>query len=211
MKFSSVESLVADLALGRMIIIMDDEGRENEGDLVMAAQCVRPQDINFMLHHARGLICLPMSLEKAKTLELDLMVDPTKNKTRFATNFTVSIEAATGVSTGISAFDRAHTIRTAANIDAKASDLVQPGHIFPLIANAKGVLGRAGHTEASCDLVQMAGFSPVAVIVEILREDGAMARLPDLQLFAKKHDLKLGTIAALIAYQEKHMGAELCV
>ena len=182
-----------------MVIIMDDEDRENEGDLLMAASMVRPEDINFMATHGRGLICLTLTRERCKQLSLPLMVND--NQTAHSTNFTVSIEAAEGVTTGISAYDRAHTIRTAVRPDAKPQDLVQPGHIFPLMAQPGGVLTRAGHTEAGCDLARLAGLEPAAVIVEILKEDGTMARRPELEAFAVQHGLKIGTIADLIHYR----------
>jgi 3,4-dihydroxy 2-butanone 4-phosphate synthase/GTP cyclohydrolase II len=182
-----------------MVIIMDDEDRENEGDLVMAAQAVTPEAINFMARYGRGLICLTLTEERCRTLRLPLMVSD--NQTPYSTNFTVSIEAAEGVTTGISAADRALTIQVAANPESKPEDLVQPGHIFPLKAQPGGVLTRAGHTEAGCDLAQLAGMEPAAVIVEILNEDGSMARRSDLESFAKEHDLKIGTIADLISYR----------
>ena len=181
---------------------MDDEDRENEGDLVMAAQCVRAEDINFMARHARGLICLTLTEERCTQLGLPLMVADTNAK--HATNFTVSIEAAEGVTTGISAADRATTVQAAVRPDATPEDLVQPGHIFPLMAQAGGVLTRAGHTEAGCDLARLAGFEPASVIVEILSDDGTMARRPQLEVFAKQHNLKLGTVADLIRYRRQH-------
>lgn len=196
---NSVEEIIADFKAGKMVVLMDDEDRENEGDVVMAAEKVRPEDINFMARFARGLICLTLSEQRCKQLRLPPMV--ADNGTQFATAFTVSIEAATGVTTGISAFDRAHTIRTAVKRDAQPQDLVQPGHIFPLTAQPGGVLARAGHTEAGCDLARMAGLEPAAVICEILNEDGSMARRPDLEVFAREHDLKIGTIADLIRYR----------
>src|SRR5690349_14873467 len=182
-----------------MVVIMDDEDRENEGDLVMAASMVRPEDINFMARYGRGLICLTLTPERCRQLRLPPMVAYGDDKHRTA--FTVAIEAAEGVTTGISAFDRAHTIRTAVKNDARADDLVQPGHIFPLMAQPGGVLTRAGHTEAGCDLMRLAGLEPAAVIVEILNEDGSMARRPDLEKFAWEHKLKIGTIAELIRYR----------
>src|SRR5689334_213813 len=182
-----------------MVVIMDDEDRENEGDLVMAAGLVRPEDINFMARYGRGLICLTLTAERCRQLRLPPMVAYGDDKHRTA--FTVSIEAAEGVTTGISAFDRAHTISTAVKKDARADDLVQPGHIFPLMAQPGGVLTRAGHTEAGCDLARLAGLEPAAVIVEILNEDGTMARRPDLEKFAREHQLKIGTIADLIRYR----------
>jgi len=181
---------------------MDDEDRENEGDLLMAAAFTRPEDINFMARYGRGLICLTLTSERCQQLRLPLMVN--ENKTSHSTNFTVSIEAATGVTTGISAADRARTVQCAVAVDAKAEDLVQPGHIFPLMAKPGGVLNRAGHTEAGCDLARLAGVEPAAVIVEILNEDGSMARRPDLEIFAKQHNLKIGTIADLIHYRIQH-------
>ena len=199
MKLNTVEELVQDIRLGRMVILMDDEDRENEGDLVMAAECVRPEDINFMAKHARGLICLTLTEERCRLLKLPLMVDA--NRAQHGTNFTVSIEAASGVTTGISAADRALTVRTAVGRNAKAEDIVQPGHIFPLMARRGGVLSRAGHTEAGCDLARLAGFDPSAVIVEIMNDDGSMARRPDLEKFAEAHNIKIGTIADLIHYQ----------
>jgi 3,4-dihydroxy 2-butanone 4-phosphate synthase/GTP cyclohydrolase II len=195
----SIEDIVADLKAGRMAVIMDDEDRENEGDLVMAASLVRPEDINFMARYGRGLICLTLTAERCRQLRLPPMVAYGDDKHRTA--FTISIEAAEGVTTGISAFDRAHTIRTAVKADARADDLVQPGHIFPLMAQPGGVLTRAGHTEAGCDFARLAGLEPAAVIVEILNEDGTMARRPDLEKFAREHGLKIGTIADLIRYR----------
>jgi 3,4-dihydroxy 2-butanone 4-phosphate synthase / GTP cyclohydrolase II len=195
----SVEDIVADLKAGKMVVIMDDEDRENEGDLVMAASLVRPEDINFMARYGRGLICLTLTPERCRQLRLPPMVAYGDDKHRTA--FTVSIEAAEGVTTGISAFDRAHTIRTAVQPSARADDLVQPGHIFPLMAQPGGVLTRAGHTEAGCDFARLAGLEPAAVIVEILNEDGTMARRPDLEKFAREHGLRIGTIADLIRYR----------
>jgi 3,4-dihydroxy 2-butanone 4-phosphate synthase/GTP cyclohydrolase II len=195
----TIDEILADLRQGRMVVIMDDEDRENEGDLVMAAQCVRPEDVNFMARYGRGLICLTLTRDRCRQLRLPLMVSDTDaNQT---TNFTVSIEAAEGVTTGISAHDRAHTVRTAVRPDARAEDLRQPGHIFPLMAQPGGVLTRAGHTEAGCDLARLAGFEPASVIVEILNEDGTMARRKDLERFARLHGLKIGTIADLIRYR----------
>ncbi|WPL15129.1 Riboflavin biosynthesis protein RibBA [Thiorhodovibrio winogradskyi] len=182
-----------------MVIIMDDEDRENEGDILLAASCVTPEAINFMAKYGRGLICLTLSKERSERLRLPLMVD--KNHAPYSTAFTVSIEAAEGVTTGISAADRARTIQAAVSPNARPTDLVQPGHVFPLIAQPGGVLVRAGHTEAGCDLARLAGFEPAAVIVEILNDDGSMARRPDLESFAKKHGLKIGTIADLIHYR----------
>lgn len=202
MPISPVPELVAELAAGRMVILVDDEDRENEGDLVLAAEHVTPEAINFMARHARGLICLTLTRERCERLQLPPMA--ARNGTKHGTAFTVSIEAATGVSTGISAADRARTIEVAVARDARPSDLVQPGHVFPLQAQDGGVLMRAGHTEAGCDLAGMAGLEPAAVICEIMNEDGTMARLPDLQRFAAQHGLKIGTIADLIGHRSRH-------
>ncbi len=199
MNLNTVEELIQDIRLGKMVILMDDEDRENEGDIVMAAECVRPQDINFMAMHARGLICMPMTRDRCERLGLPLMVD--RNASGFGTKFTLSIEAKEGVTTGISAADRAHTVRVAAAKNATKDDIVQPGHIFPLMAESGGVLTRAGHTEAACDLARLAGFGPAGVICEIMNDDGTMARRPDLEKFAEKHDIKIGTIADLIHYR----------
>jgi 3,4-dihydroxy 2-butanone 4-phosphate synthase/GTP cyclohydrolase II len=194
-----ISDIVADIKAGKMVVMMDDEDRENEGDLIMAASLVRPEDINFMARYGRGLICLTLTAERCRQLRLPPMVAQEGDLHRTA--FTVSIEAAEGVTTGISAFDRAHTIRAAVKPDARPTDLVQPGHIFPLSAQPGGVLARAGHTEAGCDLARLAGLEPASVIVEILNEDGTMARRPDLQKFAAEHGLKIGTIADLIRYR----------
>ena len=194
-----ISDIVADLKAGKMVVMMDDEDRENEGDLIMAASLVRPEDINFMARYGRGLICLTLTADRCRQLRLPPMVVQLDDLHKTA--FTVSIEAAEGVTTGISAHDRAHTIRAAVKPDAKPTDLVQPGHIFPLSAQPGGVLARAGHTEAGCDLARLAGLEPAAVIVEILNEDGTMARRPDLEKFAREHNLKIGTIADLIRYR----------
>ncbi|MYN12880.1 3,4-dihydroxy-2-butanone-4-phosphate synthase [Pusillimonas sp. TS35] len=199
---SPVTEIIAELRAGRLVILVDEEDRENEGDLVMAAEYVTPEAINFMVTHARGLVCLTLTEERCRQLELPLMAS--RNGTRFGTNFTMSIEAAEGVDTGISAADRARTIQVAVARDARPSDLVQPGHIFPVQAVKGGVLVRAGHTEAGCDLTALAGLTPAAVICEILKPDGTMARLPDLKLFAREHGLKIGTIADLIQYRSEH-------
>lgn len=199
---SPVTDIVAELRAGRMVILVDEEDRENEGDLVMAAEFVTPEAINFMVTHGRGLVCLTLTEERCQQLDLPLMA--VRNGTRFGTNFTVSIEAAEGVETGISAADRAKTVRAAVARDARPTDLVQPGHIFPLKAENGGVLIRAGHTEAGCDLTRMAGLTPAAVICEILNPDGTMARLPQLIEFAQQHNLKIGTIADLIQYRSAH-------
>lgn len=199
MKLNTPQEIIEDIRHGKMVILMDDEDRENEGDLIMAADMLTPEHINFMVTHARGLVCLPMTVERAEALNLTLMVD--NNNAQFATNFTVSIEAAEGVTTGISAADRARTIQAAVAPNAKPSDIVQPGHIFPLVAKKGGVLTRAGHTEAAVDLARLAGRADTGVIVEILNDDGSMARRPDLEKFAEKHGLKIGTIADLIEYR----------
>ncbi|MCF6204981.1 MAG: 3,4-dihydroxy-2-butanone-4-phosphate synthase [Methylococcaceae bacterium] len=199
---NTTEEIIEDIRQGKMVIIMDDEDRENEGDLVMAASFTGAKDINFMAKYGRGLICLTLTHGRCQQLRLPLMVN--ENKTAHSTNFTVSIEAATGVTTGISAADRALTVQAAVAKDATPDNLVQPGHIFPLMAQAGGVLNRAGHTEAGCDLARLAGVEPAAVIVEILNEDGSMARLDDLVIFAKQHNLKIGTIADLIHYRIQH-------
>jgi 3,4-dihydroxy 2-butanone 4-phosphate synthase/GTP cyclohydrolase II len=199
MSFASIPELLGEIRAGRMVVIVDDEDRENEGDLIMAASLVRPEDVNFMARHARGLICLSLTRERCEQLRLPPMV--VDNASPYRTNFTVSIEAAEGVTTGISAYDRAHTIRTAVRPDARPQDLIQPGHIFPLQAQPGGVLTRAGHTEAASDLALLAGFEPAGVLVEILNDDGTMARRPQLEVFAREHGLKVGTIAELIQYR----------
>ncbi|MBF6616850.1 MAG: 3,4-dihydroxy-2-butanone-4-phosphate synthase [Candidimonas sp.] len=201
-EISPVPEIIAELRAGRLVILVDEEDRENEGDLVMAAEFVTPEAINFMVTHARGLVCLTLTEERCRQLDLPLMAS--RNGTRFGTNFTMSIEAAQGVDTGISAADRARTIQTAVARDATPADLVQPGHIFPVQAVRGGVLVRAGHTEAGCDLTALAGLTPAAVICEILKPDGSMARLPDLKVFAREHGLKIGTIADLIQYRSEH-------
>ena len=198
----TTEEIIADLRAGKMVILVDEEDRENEGDLVLAADHVTAEAVNFMAKHGRGLICLTLTRERCQQLNLPLMVRD--NGTSMGTNFTVSIEAATGVTTGISAADRALTIKTAVAPNAKPSDLVQPGHIFPLMAQPGGVLIRSGHTEAGCDLAAMAGCSATSVICEIMKDDGSMARLPDLFEFAKEHQLKIGSIADLIQYRSQH-------
>ncbi|MBL8305692.1 MAG: 3,4-dihydroxy-2-butanone-4-phosphate synthase, partial [Rubrivivax sp.] len=202
MSIAPVPELVAELAAGRMVILVDEEDRENEGDLVLAAEHVSAEGINFMARHARGLICLTLTRERCERLRLPPMA--ARNGAQHGTAFTVSIEAATGVTTGISAADRARTVQVAVARDAQPSDLVQPGHIFPLQAQDGGVLMRAGHTEAGCDLAGMAGLLPAAVICEIMKDDGTMARLPDLEIFAREHGLKIGTIAELIAYRSRN-------
>jgi 3,4-dihydroxy 2-butanone 4-phosphate synthase/GTP cyclohydrolase II len=205
--FNSIEEILQDIAEGRMVVIVDDEDRENEGDLVMAASQVGADDINFMARYGRGLICLTLTRDRCRQLRLPLMVSETDLDQQ--TNFTISIEAAEGVTTGISAHDRAHTVRTAVEPNARPEDLRQPGHIFPLMAQPGGVLTRAGHTEAGCDLTRLAGLEPAAVIVEILNEDGTMARRADLEAFAREHGLKMGTVADLIRYRlEKERSVE---
>jgi 3,4-dihydroxy 2-butanone 4-phosphate synthase/GTP cyclohydrolase II len=199
MTFATIPELLDELRAGRMVVIVDDEDRENEGDLIMAAELVRPQDINFMVTHARGLVCLSLTRERCRQLGLPPMVRD--NTSPHGTNFTVSIEAAEGVTTGISAYDRAHTVRTAVRPDAHPADLTQPGHIFPLMAQPGGVLNRAGHTEAASDLSMLAGFEPAGVLVEILNADGSMARRPQLEAFAREHGLKMGSIEDLIRHR----------
>jgi 3,4-dihydroxy 2-butanone 4-phosphate synthase/GTP cyclohydrolase II len=199
---SPIEEIIEDYRKGKMIILVDDEDRENEGDLMVPADTVTPEDINFMAKYGRGLICLTLTEEKCRQLHLPLMVRD--NQDPHGTNFTVSIEAAEGVTTGISAHDRAVTIRTAVKPDAKPDDIVTPGHVFPLMARPGGVLTRAGHTEAGCDLARLAGHQPASVIVEIMNEDGSMARRDDLERFAQVHGLKMGTIADLIQYRLQH-------
>lgn len=205
--FSDIEDIIADVNNGKMVIIVDDENRENEGDLIMAANRVEPQDINFMARFGRGLICLTLTRDRCRQLRLPLMVNETNEQK--ATNFTLSIEAAEGITTGISAHDRACTIRAASAPDAEPEDLRQPGHVFPLMAQPGGVLTRAGHTEAGCDLARLAGFEPAAAIVEILNDDGTMARRPELEVFAREHGLRMGSIADLIRYRlEKEQSVE---
>lgn len=198
---NTVQELIEDLQNGKMVILVDDEDRENEGDLVLSADHVSPEKINFMAKEARGLICLSLTSDQIDRLHLPLMVKDETNRSPNKTAFTVSVEAASGVSTGISAADRTHTIRVAANPAAKPSDIITPGHIFPIRAQAGGVLKRAGHTEGSVDLVRLAGLNPAAVICEIMNEDGSMARLTQLKEFAKKFDLKIGSIVDLIRYR----------
>lgn len=202
MNISPIEEIIADIQVGKMVVLVDEEDRENEGDLVLAADFVTPAAINFMATHGRGLICLTLTEERCNQLNLPLMVS--NNRSPLGTNFTLSIEAAQGVTTGISAADRARTVQVAVQKDAKPQDIVQPGHIFPLKAQKGGVLVRAGHTEAGCDLARMAGLTAASVICEILKEDGSMARLPDLIVFAQKHQLKIGTIVDLIQYRNQN-------
>ncbi|HEY8606706.1 MAG TPA: bifunctional 3,4-dihydroxy-2-butanone-4-phosphate synthase/GTP cyclohydrolase II [Noviherbaspirillum sp.] len=202
MAISTTQEIVAEMRAGRMVILVDEEDRENEGDLVLAAEFVTPEAINFMAKYGRGLICLTLSEQRCNQLDLPMMT--MRNGTPHGTNFTVSIEAAEGVSTGISAADRARTVQAAVARNAKPTDLVQPGHIFPLKAQKGGVLMRAGHTEAGCDLAELAGLEPAAVICEVMKDDGTMARLPDLIEFAREHGLKIGTIADLIHYRSQN-------
>ena len=205
--FSATEDIIEDIRAGKMVIMVDDENRENEGDLLMAAEAVRPEDINYMATHGRGLICLTLSRERCAQLRLPLMVNDTDE--HHATNFTLSIEAAEGITTGISAHDRARTVKAAVAANAKPEDIRQPGHIFPVMAQPGGVLTRAGHTEAGCDLARLAGLEPAAVIVEILNADGSMARRPDLEKFSREHGIRVGTIADLIRYRlEKERNVE---
>jgi 3,4-dihydroxy 2-butanone 4-phosphate synthase/GTP cyclohydrolase II len=201
MNIASTPEIIAELQAGRMVILVDEEDRENEGDLVLAADFVTPQAINFMATHGRGLICLTLTEARCDELKLPMMVGRGENGTQYGTNFTVSIEAREGVTTGISAADRAKTIQVAASQAYTVADIVQPGHVFPLRARDGGVLVRAGHTEAGCDLAGLAGLTPASVICEIMKDDGEMARLPDLLVFAEKHGLKIGTIADLIEYR----------
>ena len=205
MALNTIEEIIQDIRLGKMVILMDDEDRENEGDIVMAAECVSAEHIAFMARYACGLICMPMSRERCAKLNLPLMV--ARNASGFGTKFTVSIEAAHGVTTGISAADRALTVRAAVARNAKAEDIVQPGHIFPLMAEPGGVLVRAGHTEAACDLSRLAGFEAAGVICEIMNPDGTMARRPELEKFAQEHNIKIGTIADLIHYRVVNEGS----
>ncbi len=209
MPIAPIPELVAEIAAGRMVILVDEEDRENEGDVVIAADHVSADAINFMARHARGLICLTLTRERCERLQLPPMA--ARNGTVHGTAFTVSIEAATGVTTGISAADRARTVAAAVARDARPSDLVQPGHIFPLQAQDGGVLMRAGHTEAGCDLAALAGLTPATVICEVMKDDGTMARLPDLQVFAREHGLKIGTIADLIGHRLRHETLIECV
>lgn len=199
MAISPITEIIADIKAGRMVVLVDEEDRENEGDLLMAAEFATPEAINFMARYGRGLICLTLDEERCRQLNLPLMVS--NNRSPLGTNFTVSIEAAEGVTTGISAADRARTVQAAIRADAGPRDIVQPGHIFPLMAQEGGVLVRAGHTEAGCDLARLAGLRPAAVICEILKDNGEMARLPDLEEFAAQHQLRIGTIADLIHYR----------
>ena len=201
-EIAPVEEIIAELRAGRMIVLVDDEARENEGDLILVSEHVTPDAINFMVTHGRGLVCLTITEARARQLGLSPMARD--NKSPFNTAFTTSIEAASGVTTGISTHDRARTIRAAIARDAGPDDVVQPGHIFPIIARPGGVLVRAGHTESGCDLAQMAGFEPSAVLCEILKDDGTMARLPDLKKFARRHGLKIGTIADLIEFRSRN-------
>lgn len=202
MSIATTQEIVTEMRAGRMVILVDEEDRENEGDLVMAADFVTAESINFMARFGRGLVCLTLTEERCAQLELPMMTS--RNGTSYGTNFTVSIEAAEGVTTGISAADRARTVQVAVARDAKAADIVQPGHIFPLKAQKGGVLMRAGHTEAGCDFAELAGLTPAAVICEIMKDDGTMARLPDLIEFAQEHALKIGTIADLIHYRSRN-------
>ena len=202
MALNTAEELIEDIRAGKMVILMDDEDRENEGDIIIASECVTAEHINFMARFARGLICMPMTRERCELLKLPLMAP--RNGSGFGTKFTVSNEAAEGVTTGISAADRARTVQAAVARNAVADDIVSPGHIFPLMAQPGGVLARAGHTEAACDLARMGGFEPSGVICEIMNDDGTMARRPELEKFAEEHGLKIGTIADLIHYRLIH-------
>ena len=199
MAISPISEIIDELRNGRIVIMVDDEKRENEGDLMVAAEVVTADHINFMAKYGRGLICLTLTPERCRHLQLPLMVSDTNSK--LATNFTVSVDARSGVSTGISTHDRAHTIRVAVSPYSHADDLIRPGHVFPLMAQPNGVLARAGHTESGCDLARLAGFEPAAVIVEILNDDGSMARLSDLEHFANRHRLKIGTVDDLVKHR----------
>ncbi|AJE99086.1 bifunctional 3,4-dihydroxy-2-butanone-4-phosphate synthase/GTP cyclohydrolase II [Pandoraea apista] len=201
MPLATTEEIIAELKAGRMVVLVDEEDRENEGDLVMAAEFATPEAINFMAKYGRGLICLTLTQARCKQLNLPLMTY--RNGTQYGTAFTLSIEAAEGVTTGISAADRAHTVKTAIAQEARPEDIVQPGHVFPIMAQPGGVLVRAGHTEAGCDLTAMAGLTPAAVICEIMNDDGTMARLPQLLEFAEQHNVKIGTIVDLIHYRSR--------
>lgn len=208
-QFDSPQVIIEAIRQGQMVVLMDDESRENEGDLVMAAQFVTPEHVNFMAQHARGLLCLTLTADKAHSLDLPLMVN--HNRSAYETNFTLSIEAAEGVTTGISAQDRARTIQAAIHPQAKPSDIVRPGHVFPIVARPGGVLARAGHTEASVDLAELAGLQPAGVIIEILKSDGSMARRDDCFAFAQTHGLKIGTIADLIEYRLQTQQTVSCI
>ncbi len=210
MSLNTIPELIEAIRQGQIVILMDDENRENEGDFVMAAEHVTPEHINFMTRYGRGLVCLPMSKAHCVQLGLPLMV-PDANQSRFGTNFTLSIEAAEGVTTGISAADRARTIQAAVQANATPDNIVQPGHIFPIMAQPGGVLSRAGHTEAACDLARLAGLSSAGVLIEILNEDGSMARRPQLEVIAAEHQLKIGTIADLIHYRVTHEKTVECI
>jgi 3,4-dihydroxy 2-butanone 4-phosphate synthase / GTP cyclohydrolase II len=198
-EFDSIESVVNDIRTGKMVIVVDDADRENEGDLIMAAECVTPAAVNFMAKHGRGLICVPTTHERLKQLGVEQMV--AQNRDKYRTDFQISVDASTGITTGISAADRSRTIRIMADPTAVPEDLIQPGHVFPLRAKPGGVLQRAGHTEAAVDLVKLAGGRPIGVICEIMSDDGSMARLPELKKFAKKHKLRICTIQDLILYR----------
>ena len=201
MQLNSIEEIIEDIRLGRPVILMDDEDRENEGDLIIAAEKITPEMVNFMTREARGLLCLTLTGERCDFLGLPQMVDTVDNQSGYGTPFTVSIEAAEGVTTGISAQDRAKTIQVAVDPQSRGEHIVQPGHIFPLRAHPGGVLSRAGHTEAGCDLARLAGLAPAAAIIEIMKDDGSMARRPDLEVFAETHGITIGTIADLIHYR----------
>jgi len=209
MLFHKIPELIKEIRLGNLIILMDDAKRENEGDFVMAAKYVKPEHINFMISHGKGLLCMPITKKRCKQLNLPLMTMNSNNK--FNTNFTVSIESSKGITTGISAFDRFVTIQAAIKKNAKPKDIIQPGHIFPIMAKNGGVFSRAGHTEASCDLVRLAGFEPSAVLIEILSKNGHMARYPELRKISKKFNIKIGTISDLIQYRIKNENTMKCI
>lgn len=201
---NTIPEIIEDIKKGKMVILVDDEDRENEGDLILAADFVTTEKINFMSKEARGLICLSITHEQVEKLKIPLMVKDDFNQSPNKTAFTVSIEASHGISTGISAADRAHTVKVAAHPNATSADIIMPGHVFPIMAKEGGVLKRAGHTEASVDLAKLAGLHPAAVICEVMNDDGTMARIPDLETFAQKHDIKIGTIESLIEYRMEH-------
>lgn len=203
-QMNTIQEIIADFKAGKFVILVDDENRENEGDLVLAADCITPEAVNFMAKEARGLICLPMTATQIEKLQIPMMISKSHQRGATETAFTYSIEASFGVTTGISAADRSHTIKVASRENAKPSDVIIPGHIFPLKAHPQGVLGRPGHTEASVDLAVITKMTPASVICEVINDDGSMARLPDLLIFAKKHNLKIGTIEALIEYRKSH-------
>jgi 3,4-dihydroxy 2-butanone 4-phosphate synthase/GTP cyclohydrolase II len=204
MAISSIDDILADVKIGKPIIMIDDENRENEGDIIVAAEKITPATIAFMIKEARGLLCLSLTQSQCKNLNLKPMVATAENGSKFKTAFMTSIESAEGITTGISAHDRAKTILVASNLNSTVKDIMQPGHIFPVMAKPGGVLERGGHTEAGCDLTKLAGLTPAAAIIEVINDDGSMSRTKDLEVFAKKHGLKIGTIEDLIKYRTKN-------